>query len=80
MSQNESCWTYSRWLGIVDDWTWVCDVREDLIHLVDEVAVVDEPASVFALVSVNKRQDFSFVQLNLKGTETSTELIWCWLD
>ena len=80
MSQNESCWTYSRWLGFVDDWTRVCDVREDFIHLVDEVGVVDEPTSVLALVSVKKCQDFIFVQLNLKGAETSPELIWCWLD
>ena len=66
--------TYSGGSGVRDDFGGVHLVGEDLVELVDKVAVVDESWLVRGLVSVDQLGGFRLGQTNSKGSNASAEL------
>ena len=66
--------TYSGGPGVHDDIGGVHLVGEDLVELVDKVAVVDESWLVRGLVSVDQLGGLRLGQINSKGSNASTEL------
>ena len=66
--------TYSGGSRVLDDFSGVHLVGEDLVELVDEFAVVDESRLILGLVSSDQLGGLRLGQIYSKGSNASAEL------